>query len=89
MAAQDDARAQIHSAVSAVTPFDDTDASDEMPDAGVVTGWVMVAEWQGTDGNRWLSKLSSDASGERRLPQWVERGFCHEVADHWPDDGDG
>lgn len=78
------ARSQLHQAISDVTPFGDSD--EEMPDGGVLTGWVLVAEWQGTDGNRWLSKLSGTAMGDKGLPLWHERGFCNEVVDHWPED---
>lgn len=79
----DSAREELHRAIGEVTPFGDED--EDMPDAGVLTGWVLVAEWQGTDGNRWLSKLSGSAAG-KGLPSWQERGFCNEVVHHWPED---
>lgn len=78
-------RQRLHAAISSETPFGQEEDPD-VPDAGVLTGWVLVAEWQGSDGNRWLSKLSGDAMGERRLPSWSERGFCQEVVFHWPED---
>lgn len=77
------ARERVHQAIGEATPFGDD--GEDLPDGGVLTGWVMVAEWQGTDGNRWLSKLSSDASGDRGLASWSERGFCNEVVAHWPE----
>lgn len=43
----------------------------------VVTGWVCIVESMGPDGERWLSRLSSDASGERRLSRWTEQGLLH------------
>ncbi len=43
----------------------------------VVTGWVCIAESMGPDGQKWLSRLSSDASGDRRLPRWTEQGLLH------------
>lgn len=78
-----DSRDLIHAAIEEACPFNDCDGGDDVPDSGVVTGWVLVAEWQGTDGNRWLSKVSGDASGSRALPQWTERGLCYEVANNW------
>lgn len=80
------AREQMHELISEVTPWtDETDRDDDFPESGVVTGWVLVAEWQGTDGHRWLSKLSGDATGAKGLPAWTERGLANEVAQHWPD----
>ena len=75
-------RQRLHEAVAVENPF----SGDDEPDAAVVTGWVLIAEWQGTDGNRWLSKVSSDASGDRGLPSWTERGLCSEVVSNWPDE---
>lgn len=86
MSAAENTRSVLHAAVSSVTPFDEEEADDEMPDAGVVVGWVIVAEWQGSDGQRWLSKVSADATGERRLPDWTERGLCAEVIFNWPEE---
>lgn len=65
-------------------PFD-TDQDESLPESGVVTGWVLVAEWQGDDGERWLSKLSGNATGDRSLPAWTSRGMCSEVVHNWPD----
>ena len=71
----------LHAAISEITPFDN---EEDVPDTGVLTGWVLVAEWQGDDGNRWLSKLSGNATGDQGLPSWTERGLCNEVVSHWP-----
>lgn len=79
------AREALHAAVSAASPWSDEDEVD-VPDAGVVVGWVLIAEWQGDDGNRWLSKMSSNAMGDKGLPSWHERGYCQEVVLHWPED---
>jgi hypothetical protein len=84
MADVETVRSRLHEAIAVETPFD----SDDEPDAAVVTGWVLVAEWRGTDGNRWLSKVSSDATGDRGLPSWTERGLCGEVVNNWPDSAD-
>ena len=81
MADVETVRQRLHETIAIENPFE---AEDE-PDAAVVTGWVLIAEWQGVDGNRWLSKVSSDASGDRGLPSWTERGLCSEIVHHWPD----
>lgn len=77
-------RQRLHEAVAAEAPFGEEETADG-PDAGIVTGWILIAEWQGSDGNRWLSKLSADATGDRGLPSWTERGLCNEVVTNWPD----
>ncbi len=64
-------RAPIHSAIQA-----SLNADEGMPGT-VVTGWVCVAESMTADGQRWLSRVSSDASGERALPRWTEQGLLH------------
>lgn len=90
MADEETTREVLHRAISESTPWRSESSEDdaEVPDSGVLTGWMLVAEWQGDDGFRWLSKLSANALGSQGLPQWHERGFCHEVAYHWPE-GDG
>lgn len=81
-------RQKLHERICEITPFHDD--GEDVPDAGIVTGWVLVAEWQGSDGNRWLSKLSSTATGDRGLPSWTEHGYCNEIVNNWPDgDSDG
>ncbi len=59
----------------------------------VVTGWVCVCESMDREGNKWLSLLSSDASGERRLPRWTEQGLMHNAlhgdgSDGWDSNAD-
>lgn len=76
-------RQRLHEAVAVEIPLE----ADSGEGVAVVTGWVLIAEWQGTDGDRWLSKVSSDATGDRGLPSWTERGLCSEVVS-WPDDVD-
>jgi hypothetical protein len=57
----------------------------------VVTGWVCICESMGPDGQRWLSKLSSDASGDARLATWAEQGLLWNAlyAGGWDEDDDG
>jgi hypothetical protein len=79
------ARGTVHEAISSVVPFGDPDEDDtsDAPDAGYLIGWCVVAEWQGADGHRWLSKMSGDTMGEKALPTWQERGYLNEAANHW------
>lgn len=81
-----DARARVHELLGEIMPaaLEDEPRDDELPDGGVLTGWIVIAEWQGTDGNRWLSKISGNATADKGLPCWHERGFCNEVVHHWP-----
>jgi hypothetical protein len=68
------ARSPIHFAIQAAINCDREPASD---DDHVVIGWVCVVESMTPDGGRWLSRLSADASGERRLARWTEQGLLH------------
>jgi len=56
-------------------------SGDEDLEGAVLLGFLIVAEWQAPDGNRWLSKVSGDSS--RELPAWRERMFGFEVAHKW------
>lgn len=47
------------------------------PADAVLTGFIVVAEWEAPDGDRWISKNSGDAF--RGLPPWRERGLAAEV----------
>ena len=61
-----------------------THDDDEDLEGAVLTGFLIVAEWQAPDGNRWLSKISGD--GSKDLSAWRERMLGFEVAHHWWDD---
>lgn len=75
-----EARATITGAIQNANPFTDPEGILD----GVVTGWVLVTEWMTTDGGKWLSKTSADASGEK-LPTWQERGYLHDALfGEWP-----
>ena len=56
------------------------------PDGSLLVGWLVVAEWEAPNGDRWLSKFSGDA--HRELTQWRERGYAHEVVIGGFDDPD-
>lgn len=54
------------------------------PEGSILTGFLLVAEWESPDGERWISKLSGDRA--RSLPPWRERGMASEViAGGWSD----
>lgn len=42
----------------------------------IVTGWVMVAEWFGSDGNRFLSVYGGDGNGDA-IPVWTAQGYLN------------
>jgi hypothetical protein len=51
------------------------DAVASTADEGAfLLGFVVVAEWQGVDGNRTLSQQSGTGNGEW-VPQWQVRGY--------------
>ncbi len=78
-------RREIHAAIESAGPFDEDGRDDDgLPERGMLIGWVIVAEWAGTDGFLWLSMNSSDASG-RQLPSWRAAGYLHEgLHGDWP-----
>ena len=56
-------------------------AKEDDIEGAVLTGFMVIAEWQGSEGGRWISKVSGDhASG---LPSWRERGLAAEVLLDW------
>jgi hypothetical protein len=61
------------------------DAVASTADEGAfLLGFVVVAEWQGVDGNRTLSQQSGTGNGEW-VPQWQVRGYLNEALNHWPE----
>ncbi len=56
-------------------------AEDEDLEGAMLLGFVVLAEWQAPDRERWLSKVSGDHS--EPLPPWRERMFAYELAFHW------
>lgn len=61
------------------------------PEGSLLTGWLVVTEWEAPDGGRWLSTLSGDAA-MRSLTPWREKGYAasivHGSLDHEYDDDD-
>ena len=56
-----------------------SDEEIEVPDTGVLTGWMLVAEWAADDGERWLTY-------HRRNEQtsWLTRGLLAEAMEDLP-----
>lgn len=61
-----------------------TNATDEDLDGAVLMGWVVIAEWMAPTGERWLSKVAGNASGEG-CPEWQTQGYLHNALFH-PED---
>lgn len=61
------------------------------PDGSLLTGWLVLTEWEAPDGGRWLSSLSGDAA-MRSLTPWREKGYAtaiiHGDLDSHADDDD-
>lgn len=54
---------------------------DETSFAGhILSGWVLLYETVGPDGERGMHSRSSDATGETDLPPWTSEGWCRYVA---------
>ena len=43
---------------------------------GVLTGFVLVAEWADLEGRRWLTRLHGNGHGAL-LPDWQVHGYLH------------
>lgn len=54
------------------------DGPDFEGTVATLTGWVIVAEWMDSEGQKWLSKNSADAAGEQ-LTLWQTKGMLHEA----------
>lgn len=48
------------------------------PEGSLLTGWLVVTEWEAPDGGRWLSTLSGDAA-MRTVPPWREKGYASAI----------
>lgn len=53
-------------------------------EAGFLIGYVVVAEWIDSEGNRWLTRRSATGQGEY-IPAWQMRGYLNEALNHWPE----
>lgn len=47
------------------------------PAGAVCTGWVLVAEWQDSDGRWWLTRWSED-----NLPPWRADGLLYHATNN-------
>lgn len=56
---------------------------DDNKQAGIVVGWVVIAETLAPDGEMWLSKFTGDAADEP-LARWRVHGYAHSVLHDWP-----
>lgn len=54
-------------------PGDEVDA-ELPPESGVLVSWIVVAAWQGTDGERWITYHR-----RRDQPIWESRGLLSEA----------
>lgn len=74
--------------VSRAVPMveNEADADERLPEGGVPTAVLIVVEWQGDDGRRWLSRLAVLGSGDP-APPWTQRMLAGEAVE-W-DRGDG
>ncbi len=67
-------RRAIHEAISAsigdVTEFD----------SHILSGWVLIFETVGPNGERGMQTRSGDASGDLDLTPWTAEGWCRYVA---------
>lgn len=75
-------RDHLHQAIQA-TAHDQPDI-----DGSVLLGWVTIAEWVAPDGNRWLSRISSNATGDREAADWQLQGYLHNALNDWPKTND-
>lgn len=57
------------------------DNYDDQP--GILTAYVLVAEWLTEDGVKQLSRVSSNATGDRELPEWARDGMLAFAAKTW------
>jgi hypothetical protein len=52
----------------------ETAGMTETVEGHVLIGCVVIAEWLGPDGRRYLTGLSSDANGDG-VPEWTVQGY--------------
>jgi hypothetical protein len=70
----DPKRDRVHEAIQAVRSVED----------GLLTGWVVVAEWMDESGERWLSKTHATGTAS-----WAAKGMMHEALfGDWPEQPD-
>lgn len=64
------------------TPFADGE-QEGIPSAGIPTAYLVVVEWQGDDGRRWLSRVGGLGNGDK-APIWTVEMLAREAL-HWSD----
>lgn len=80
-----DFRRELLELCGRAVPFAGETGDDEpVPDGGVPTAVLIVVEWQGDDGHRWLSSTSALGSGQI-APIWTARALAYEAL-HWEAD---
>lgn len=59
-----------------LAPNDDPELDEDQtpPEGGVLTGWFLVAEWVGADGDAWISYHRAPDQ-----PAWRSRGLLGEA----------
>jgi hypothetical protein len=67
-------------------PFGDP-VREDLPDRALLASYVIVAEWEGSDGARWISRIHCGADG-RDLTPWRVEGLLHHAL-HWGPEDDG
>jgi hypothetical protein len=72
------ARRTLADAIAELVPFGD---DEETPTEGVLTVWAVIAEFQATDGTRWLTLCNGNGSGSMDLPRWVIQALGRELRD--------
>jgi hypothetical protein len=70
---------QLRGAIAAVV------SEDLDQDHGYLTGFVVVCEWSGADGTRWLTATARDASDEEP-PVWTVKGWLCQALDQADED---
>lgn len=69
-------RKRIHDAIADIIREEDLNE-------GVLAGWVLVFESAHLDGDRSLTVITADATGDRRISPWIGEGFLHHVAHNY------
>lgn len=67
-------RLAIHAAVS------DSLTAETSFEGHILSGWVLLYETVGPDGERGMHARSGDAHGETDLPPWTAEGWCRYAA---------
>lgn len=62
----------------------DDDRDDAPPDAATPVHLLLVVDWQGSDGKRWISYHGALGSGDE-APPWIDQMLAHEVIE-WDED---